>query len=302
VGAHVARELLSAGDEVTLLDVAPREDYIASVAGAGARVARADVCELPSLIEAVLAARPDVVVHTAALIGEAAQVVPYRGVTVNVMGTVNVAEVVRLLGIGRLIHASTLGVNDLSQPQPKPLDEEFPRGTSGRIYGASKVACEVLLDAYANAYSFELAMLRFAGIYGRGHFAGGSGVGREVYELLTAALNGRPATVGKGIPPSYEMVHVKDVARGVAAAVHAGALPHRVYNLGAGVLVTPTDVAEAVRVVVPGAAVELGVMRPDRNPRLQPLDLTRSREVLGYEPRFDLVDGFRDLAEELAIR
>ena len=154
VGAHVARELLSAGDEVTLLDVAPRDDYIAAIAGPGARVARTDVAELPGLLEAVLAARPDVVVHTAALIGEAAQVVPYRGVTVNVMGTVNVAEVVRLLGIGRLVHASTLGVNDLSQPQTKPIDEDFPRGTSGRIYGASKVACEVLLDAYANAYGF----------------------------------------------------------------------------------------------------------------------------------------------------
>ena len=104
VGAHVARELLSAGDEVTLLDVAPRDDYIAAIAGPGARVARIDVAELPGLLEAVLAARPDVVVHTAALIGEAAQVVPYRGVTVNVMGTVNVAEVVRLLGIGRLVH------------------------------------------------------------------------------------------------------------------------------------------------------------------------------------------------------
>jgi UDP-glucose 4-epimerase len=271
------------------------------VAGTDARVARADVAELPGLIEAVLAARPDVLVHTAALIGEAAQVVPYRGVTVNVMGTVNVAEVVRLLGIGRLVHASTLGVNDLAQPQPKPLDEDFPRGSTGRIYGASKVACEVLLDAYANAYGFELAMLRFAGIYGRGHFAGGSGVGREVYELLTAAVNGRPATVGKGIPPTYEMVHVRDVARGVAAAVHAAALPHRVYNLGTGSLVTPSDVADAVRTVAPDATVELGPTRPDRHPRLQPLDLTRSREVLGYEPRFDLVDGFRDLAAEIAI-
>jgi nucleoside-diphosphate-sugar epimerase len=34
------------------------------------------------------------------------------------------------------------------------LERTLPRGTSGRIYGASKVACEVLLDAYANAYGF----------------------------------------------------------------------------------------------------------------------------------------------------
>jgi nucleoside-diphosphate-sugar epimerase len=84
--------------------------------------------------------------------------------------------------------------------------------------------------------------------------------------------------------------------------VHVDALPHGTYNLGTGTLVTPTDVAAAVLSVVPEAVVELGATRPDRNPRLQPLDLTRSRDVLGYTPRFDLIAGFRDLAEELAIR
>ncbi len=66
VGCHVARELFDRGDEVTLFDLAPRVEDVARVAGAAARVVRGDVRELPGLLEAVDAARPDVVVHTGA--------------------------------------------------------------------------------------------------------------------------------------------------------------------------------------------------------------------------------------------
>jgi UDP-glucose 4-epimerase len=269
------------------------------VAGPGVVIRRGDITELPGLLEIAQATNPSVVIHTAALIGEAAQTLPYRGVSVNVMGSVNVAEAVRLLGIRRLVHASTLGVNDLAQPQHSPLTEAFPLGSSGRIYGASKVACEVLLDAYANAYGFELAMLRFAGVYGRGHFAGGSGIGREIHDLVEAAIAGRPAVLGKGIPASYEVVHVKDVARAVATAAAVDPLRERVYNIGTSTLVTPADVAEALRTVFPEASVEIGPSRPDRHPRVQPLDLTRARASLGYEPEFDLVSGLRDLVADL---
>jgi UDP-glucose 4-epimerase len=299
VGAHTARELVAGGDDVTLVDVAPREDYVRDIAGSEVNLEQADITDLPGLLRVADQVRPDVVVHTAALIGEAAQRDPMRGVKVNVEGTLNVAELVRHLGVRRLVHASTLGVNDLAQPQTRPLTEEFPIGSSGRVYGASKVAAEVLLDAWANAYQFELVILRFAGVYGRGHFAGGSGIGREINDLIVAALHGEAAAVGAGIPASYEVVYVKDVARGVAAAVHAERLPHRVYNLGTGVLVTPADIAEAVGRAVPGAPVALGEPRPDRHPRTQPFDLTRSRVELGYAPQFNLESGLRDLAAEL---
>jgi len=299
VGSHAARELVARGHEVTIMDAAPREDYIRQVAGPDVAVSRGDITELPGLLEIARASEPAVVVHTAALIGEAAQLLPYRGVQVNVLGTINVAETVRLLGIRRLVHASTLGVNDLAQPQPAPLPEAFPLGSSGRIYGASKVACEVLLDAYANAYGFELAMLRFAGIYGRGHFAGGSGIGREMHDLVEAGMAGLPAVLGKGIPASYEVVHVKDVARGVAAAALVEPLDQRVFNIGTGRLVTPADVAEALLTVFPNASVDVGQSRPDRHPRMQPLDLTRARASLGYDPQFDLVSGLRDLVADL---
>src|SRR5688572_24411688 len=188
IGCHTARELLDRGDEVTFFDLAPRPDYIARVVKAEVPVVRGDVRELPGVIEAVQAFKPDVIVHTAGLIAGVAQQLPYRGFEINVMGTVNVAEAARLTGVRRLVHASTLGVVDRAAPQTAPITEDFQLGGNDSVYGTSKVACEQVLRAYARHYGLELALLRFAGVYGYGHFAGGSGVGIATFDLVKSAI------------------------------------------------------------------------------------------------------------------
>ncbi len=301
VGAYSARALIEAGHDVLLFDAAPRPEYVTRVVGRRVPIIRGDVRELPSVIAAVNEAAPAIVVHTAALIGEAAQAAPHTAVEVNVIGTLNVAEAVRLTGVPRLVYASTLGVNDLSHSQSEPIDEDFPLGGGGRMYGTSKVACEQLLWGYSLAYGFELACLRFAGIYGMGHFAGGSGIGQEIFELVAAAVAGRPGTIGSAMPPSFELVHVKDVAQSVLLAATVERLPHHVYNIGSGVIVGPSDVIGTVARLVPGfVGTAVPPARPNPHPRLQPFDLRRSRSELGYAPRFDLETGIRDLVAELS--
>jgi nucleoside-diphosphate-sugar epimerase len=300
VGSHAAARLAAAGHAVTLFDVAPDESYVRGVAGPAPAIVRGDIRDLPSLAGAVRAARTEVVVHTAALIGNAAQADPYRGFAVNVIGTLNVLEAARLLGVRRLVHASTLGTNDLAHPQPAPLTEDFPLGSNGRVYGASKCAAEQILRAGCRAYDLELVMLRFAGIYGYGRFAGGSGIGREVDTWLRAALAGREAVSGGGMPGAYELVHVKDVASAVLLAAEAAALPHDTYNVGSGVLTTPAELEGTIAHRWPGFRVAAGApLRADPHPRRHPFDLTRSRAELGYRPQLTLEAGLDDLAAEI---
>jgi nucleoside-diphosphate-sugar epimerase len=295
VGCHVAGDLRAGGHDVVLFDSNPRDAYIAAVAG-NVGVVRGDIRELPVLLAAVQDLRPDVVVHTVTLIGNVAQAEPYRGFEVNLVGTMNVVEAVRLAGRPRLVHASTLGVNDLSQPQLGPITESFPLGSVGRVYGASKVAQEQIVRAASLAYGFELAILRFGGIYGYGHFAGASGIGLQVDGWLRAAAAGRPGRYTGGLPDPYEIVYVKDVAVGVVKACLADRLPHDTYNVGSGVLVTPDDVIAAIARVVPGFQVEgATATRADPFPRRYPFDLSRSRDELGYEPRYSLDAGLADL-------
>lgn len=301
VATHAARSLVEIGGDVLLFSTTPRPEFVRRVVGADLPFVTGDVRDAAAVLRATASFAPDVVVHTAARIGTVAQADPYAGFEVNVRGTMNVAEAVRQSGVRRLVHASTLGVHDLSQPQLGPLDETFPVGAGDRMYGATKVACEQLLLAHARAHEYELGMLRLAGVYGYGHFSGGSGIGREFIGFVESVRDGRPARLGAGMPDRYEVVHAKDVAQAIRQAVLADRLPEPVYNVGTGVLVDRDDIVAAMRRTVPQFDYDPDAdRRPDAFPRLQPMELARSRRDLGYAPAYDLPTGLADLLAEVS--
>lgn len=299
VGCYTAAELVARGDEVTLADLRPDPAYVQRVAGPSVKTRVVDVRELPDLLAAVREAAPEVVLHTVAILSGVAQASPYRGFQVNVTGTIHVAEAVRLAGVRRLVHASTLGVHRLQSPQDGPLAEDFPIGGAARVYPATKVAVEALLPAFSIAYGFELVILRYPSLYGYGLYAGGSGMGLAISGLARAALDGRPGTISSGLGETDEIGYVKDVARGTAAAIHAEKLSHTVYHLGAGRLSTSNDVVAAFAQVVPGFTATRSDPVKEAALRRQPMDYARARAELGYEPRFDLVTGVTDYLAEL---
>ena len=194
IGCYTAKELVDRGDEVTFFDLQPNLPYLQKVLGKELPLIRGDIRELPALIEAMQNTRAEVVIHTAGLQGTRA---PYFGFQVNLIGTLNVAEAVRLTGVRRLIHASSQGVYDLTDP-PVPIHEEARRDGGARVYQGGKAACEEVLTAYAAVYKFELALPRFASVYGYGPYTGGGNVGMDMYAMLQAALAGKPGADGAG--------------------------------------------------------------------------------------------------------
>jgi len=67
-------------------------------------------------------------------------------------------------GIKKIIFSSTGSVYGESNKIPTPENDEFPIQTS--LYGASKVACEALIQAYSEGYGFESYIFRFVSILG----------------------------------------------------------------------------------------------------------------------------------------
>ena len=194
IGCYTAKELMERGDEVTFFDLQPNLDYLQKVLGRELPIIRGDIRELPALIEAMQRTRAEVVIHTAGLQGNRT---PYFGFQVNLIGTLNVAEAVRLTGVRRLIHASSQGVYDLRNP-PVPIHEEARRDGGARVYQGGKAACEEVLTAYAATYKFELALPRFASVYGYGPYTGGGNVGMDMYAMLQAALVRQTGADGTG--------------------------------------------------------------------------------------------------------
>ena len=105
-----------------------------------------------------------------------------------------------------------------------------------------------MLRTYAARHQIELALLRFAGVYGYHSVAGGPGV--AVQEAIWAAMAGKAGELK--VYESVDFVYVKDLANGIALAAHATPLKHQVYNLGSGMLTTVVDVEAALKENIPG--------------------------------------------------
>ncbi|MEK7214846.1 MAG: NAD(P)-dependent oxidoreductase, partial [Chloroflexota bacterium] len=186
VGCQTARILRDRGHQAVLYDIAPREPYIRSVAGDVA-VERGDIRDLAALIDTMQQHHVQAVVHTAFLISGGAADRPYSGMRTNVDGALAVLEATRLSGARRMLFASTQGVYDYDLAD-RPIPEEHPFSEADHFYVASKVACERLLRGLAASTHLEFAILRFAQIYGRGHYAAGDLAGPAMHYVLDDAL------------------------------------------------------------------------------------------------------------------
>jgi UDP-glucose 4-epimerase len=290
IGTHTAKELLDRGDDVTFFDFAPRPDYIRHVTGKDVPVLRGDIRDLAALIDAFQAVRPECVIHLAASVGEANINNVYTGFQINLVAAINVAEAVRLAGVRKLVHASTQAVYAGEDPR-ELLREDSPIDCRERVYNASKIGCEHVLRTYAAKHGIELALLRFAGVYGYYSVSGGPGV--AVQQAVWDAMAARPAVLN--VYETVDFIYAKDLANGIALAVHTSPLPHNVYNLGSGRLTTVDDVEAALREIFPGINMKRGKLTPAR-PRM---DITRAQTELGYKPEYKLEAGLRDYIAEL---
>ena len=304
IGTAFAAHALARGEAIVFLDPEPRADFLGVKLGtAGYTLARKDVRDLPALIETIKEHGIDTVVHTAGLIGPRVQQALSLAFDINLGGTRNVAEAVRLCGVRRLVHISTLGVYDRRREGSgtlAPVPEDAPRG-QGRGYGNYKAAKELILEAYASAYGFELIMLRPANVFGLGHFWSGSSNGLKMQSLIEAGFEGATARIAAADTATHEYVYAKDVGRAVDLAATRPMPAQTVFNIGNGYLTTFEELVAAVKALCPAVRYEIAPGEAPAAPA--PLDISAAKRHLGWEPRFTIVSAFADyLAEIKAAR
>lgn len=89
---------------------------------------------------------------------------PSKDLNQNTIATFNVLQAMKTNGIKKLIFSSTGSVYGEAKLIPTPENAEFPIQTS--LYGASKVACEAMIQAYSEGYGFDSYIFRFVSILG----------------------------------------------------------------------------------------------------------------------------------------
>jgi nucleoside-diphosphate-sugar epimerase len=298
IGAAFARYAARRGEKVVFLDPEPRESFLRFKLGAADyELVRKDVRDLPALIETIQRHSASTVVHTAGLIGGRVQQSLSLAFDINLGGTRNVAEAVRLAGVKRLVHISTFGVYDVRREAHGPVSEDFPRG-AGRGYGNYKGAKELILEAYQQQYRFELLMLRPANVYGFGHFFAGSSGGMKMQALLQAGVDGGKARIPAAETMANEYIYADDMGRAVDLAATVAMPKETIFNIGNGYVSPFEDVVKTVKEIAPALDYEIEPGAPPQSKHF-PLDISRAKRWLGWEPKFSLRAGFEDYLAEL---
>ena len=209
IGSHCARQAVDAGNKVVLFDLSPNRDYLQKVVGKDrADVVAADMRDLPALISAMERYNVDTVVHTAGLIGSRVAENSYTGATNNILGTINVLEASRLRRVRRVVYVSTFGVYDRAEINDSVVRETHPIG-GHNLYTVTKLCSEHLVHSNAEQYKLDTIIVRPNN--GRGHYVGGSTVGKVMRDLALSVIKAEPFTIDAKTYGPNEYVYGKDV-------------------------------------------------------------------------------------------
>jgi len=217
---------------------------------------------------------------------------PYEVAETNLMGTMNVLEACRELGIARLVHTSSSEVYGTALQVP--INEDHPlQGQSP--YSASKIGADKLVESFYCAFELPVVTIRPFNTYGPRQSDRA-----VVPTIITQALTKEKIFLGN-LDARRDLTFVTDTVDGFLKAGVTQDVEGQVFNLGTGLEVSIGDLAKRV-LAQTGKDVEIEVdpdrLRPDRS-EVQRLiaDSTKAREALGWEPKVTLDEGLKNTIE-----
>jgi UDP-glucose 4-epimerase len=293
IGSNLVDALVARGDAVIVVDdlSTGRRGNLDGALAAGAELVELDIRDAAGLAALAAERRPRTVFHLAAQIDVRKSLQdPAFDAAVNVGGTANLLEAMRLAGSPRIVFISTGGaIYGEGEGQPLPLDEETPIAPLS-AYGQSKFAAEGYLALYERLHGVSGVSLRLGNVYGpRQDPLGEAGVIAIFCGLLKSG--GRPTVYGDGTQ-TRDYIYVGDVvAAALAAAESSVSGP---VNIGTGRETSVLELVEALGRLggAEGFEPELAPARTGEVQRIA-VDAARARRELGWTPATGLDDGLR---------
>lgn len=298
IGSHTVDALLERGDKVVAVDdfndyydPARKRANVAHLTGHPRfRLVEADVRDDGAVAQFFVQGRFDAVAHLAAManvrysIGRAPLYYD-----VNVRGTLNLLELAVAHQVGNFVFASTSSV--YGRTQRLPFVETDPCNYPLAPYPATKKACELLGYTYHNLHGLNFTALRFFSVYGpRGR------PDMMPYMVTERVLRGETVTLYDAGRMQRDWTYVDDIVTGVLATLDRP-LGYEVVNLGRGEPVWMDAFVQLVEELVGKEAILSTPPAPPSEPPVSFADISKARQLLGYEPSTPVAEGMWRLWE-----
>jgi dTDP-glucose 4,6-dehydratase len=287
LGSHLCEALLGKGHRVVCLDNLETGSLanIAHLRGDEFSFLHHDVSE-PIWIEEPL----DFVYHLAALASPIDYMrLPLHSLKTGSYGTHHALGLAKWKR-ARFLLASTSEV--YGDPELHPQQETYwgnvnPIGPRG-VYDEAKRYAEALTMAYNRQQGVDTSIVRIFNTYGPRMRPND---GRAIPNFLSQALAEKPLTVYGDGSQTRSFCYVDDLIRGLVLLAESG--EHLPVNIGNPGEYTILQLAEAVLAATGSTSQIVFEALPVDDPQVRQPDITRARQLLGWEPEIALDDGLR---------
>lgn len=333
IGSHLARELLTAGHSVRVLDNLSPQVHGADAGRPAYLESEVDLrvgdVRDPEAVRRALKG-VEAVYHFAALVGVGQSMYEIRRYTdVNNSGTATLLEALIETPVERLVVASSMSIygeglyqtaagqtvpgeeRPLSQLQagdwevrgadgavltPVPTPESKTPALSS-VYALSKYDQERLCLIAGRAYHIPTVALRFFNVFGTDQALSNPYTG-VLAIFASRYLNGRAPMIFEDGEQKRDFVHVRDVARACRLALNAPDAAGQVFNIGSGQAYTVREIAARLAETLGAAPLAPEITGKYRAGDIRHCfaDITQARRVLGYAPQETLDAGLAEIA------
>jgi len=302
IGSHLVDRLLAEGGwRVTVVDdfndfYSPeiKHSNIAEhVKSSDYRVVDADIRDTSTMIALFAEYKFDVIAHLAARAGVRPSLAePKLYAETNINGTLNLLELAKEHNIKQFVFGSSSSVYGINAKVP--FAENDPIFNPISPYAATKAAGELLCHTYSHLYDIRCVCLRFFTVYGsrqRPDLA--------IHKFSKLISEGRPIQVFGDGTSRRDYTYIDDIIQGVRAAIDYDRSMYEIFNLGES---QTTELNELISLLERSLDLQAVIDRQPMQPGDVPTtfaDISKSRELLGYNPTTKIADGIPKFVEWL---
>lgn len=289
IGSHLADRLLDLGNKVVVVDNF-QPYYDRSIKESNISQSRKnpnyifleeDVGNKEKFREIVKKFKPDGIFHIAAIAGVRYSVEsPEIYLENNIKSTLSVLEAAKEGGT-KVVFASSSSV--YGDPKFMPLTEEHPT-IPNSPYGASKVACEALINSYVKIYKIPVTILRYFSVYGPRQRPD-----MGINKFITALLRKETITVFGDGSQTRDFTYVGDVIDATVNAMVKNVTG--VFNIGGGHRISLNELMKTIEEVTKEKLKKNFIEEQKGDVSDTWADTSKARKSLEFNPKFDIRKG-----------
>ncbi|CAI8035316.1 Protein CapI [Geodia barretti] len=239
--------MVERGEQVYATDINPLPD-IRGVERDAIRSARVDITDFEQVTRSIVEAEPDRIINLAYLLG-GGEGNPHHQMRLNILGMDNCFEAARLLGVNRVVYASSVAVSGQQSNFGDRLATEDDGTFGSSQYAVHKIFNEFQAKMFNENYGMSITGIRPANVTGPDKVRGSV----DHVRCVTLPARGEPVSF-----PYQEMmrlpIHVEDIAEAFVRVSLVDRSESPVYNSG-GTAISLGHLAEMVRGYLPDAQI-----------------------------------------------